>query len=240
MCTSKTLQQSSHATSDSTRRSGCSSYRGPHRCNKDDGCKWAAGHKAPSKGNGELCIGSWCHGVCFNACSAAAASLKVDFTSTGITATVEVTQSSSDLASETAHWTATFEEFDSNLCPSGQLNWHVHQTPGSGLRNDDCDSAVTGGHYDPTFACGGASQNNGVSVGEALDEAGTDLKTFPNAPFPKDTPAEFRICSALRDYAGQQPYAEVCGPASQTKCEIGDQSGKMGKLIISKSGFVMN
>ena len=55
------------------------------------------------------------------------------------------------------------------------MNWHVHQYPVSeSLANiravgetgnaAGCDADVTGGHYDPTFACGSASQNNGNGI----------------------------------------------------------------------------
>jgi len=71
-----------------------------------------------------------------------------------------------------------------------------------------CGSDVTGGHYDPTFACGPASQNNANG-----------------------------ICSILRA-TNQAPAGNglvkgeeyTCQESEQWACEIGDQSGKMGKL----------
>lgn len=143
-------------------------------------------------------------------------SLKATFEAAGIKATVKVTQSIPDLKEKRAKWTATFTEFtEADLCPGGQLNWHVHQTSGNGL-GAACGSSVTGGHYDPMFACGGASNNNGVGQDASLG-------------FPKG------VCSFMADNAGRD-YALRCTPSTQNLCEIGDQSGKMGKLDATSLG----
>jgi len=124
--------------------------------------------------------------------------------STRLYATIEVTQSRSDLRKKRAKWRATFRDFDNSkdgLCPGGSLNWHVHQTTGNGLGDASCGKPVTGGHYDPLYACG------------------------PNSDPRRDvTLAINRECTAavVEDYG--------CGPDTQDLCEVGDQSGKMGKL----------
>jgi len=105
-----------------------------------------------------------------------------------------------------AIWKAKFEHFDSGLCPSGLLNWHVHQTSGEGLGTAQCGPDKTGGHYDPRNKCGPASDKQGKT-----DEHG-DL-----------------ICSE----AFTQGYSGRCGGPSkkeQRGCEVGDQSGKTGKI----------
>jgi len=70
-----------------------------------------------------------------------------------------------------------------------------------------CSKGVTGGHYDPTFACGGASQNNANGVC-------SNLRATDQAPAGN----------------GLVKGAYKCTPDNQSQCEIGDQSGKMGKI----------
>jgi len=100
-----------------------------------------------------------------------------------------------------ADWKVKVKKFDPELCPSGLFNWHIHEFPGGGIAANgtdspsDCGPNKTGGHYDPTFACGGASQNQGNG-----------------------------ICGIL----GDRDYE--CSTTAQYNCEIGDQSGKMGKI----------
>jgi len=140
----------------------------------------------------------------------------------GLKATVVVEQSATQLVANTATWKAEFTEFDNNLCPGGQLNWHVHEYAGSGIRASGepgnanapgCGGDVTGGHYDPFFACGGASQND--VVGNGVCEV---LRTTNQTPL------------------GGAGNGKVLGPNyecstdDQSRCEIGDQSGKLGKL----------
>ena len=74
-----------------------------------------------------------------------------------------------------------------------------------------CGGGVTGGHYDPTFACGGSSQNNNNGICAIL--RATDQDPVGNG-------------KVKGDYA--------CTGTNQWACEIGDQSGKMGKLDATK------
>merc|ERR1712166_1709623 len=76
------------------------------------------------------------------------------------------------------------------------------------LNAPGCGKGVTGGHYDPTFACGGASQNNANGICAIL--RATDQAPAGN---------------------GLVKGAYACTNADQSQCEIGDQSGKMGKII---------
>merc|ERR1740117_7113 len=46
-----------------------------------------------------------------------------------LTADIKVTQSKADKRKNIAKWTADFRNFDSDICPGGKLNWHVHQYP---------------------------------------------------------------------------------------------------------------
>jgi len=100
-----------------------------------------------------------------------------NFNFDGLKADIEVSQTHWDQYINTAKWSSKFTEFNDDICPGGQLNWHVHQYPvsqtawdGANIRDvaatgnaPGCDASITGGHYDPTFACGGASQNNAVN-----------------------------------------------------------------------------
>jgi len=88
-----------------------------------------------------------------------------------------------------------------------------------------CGADVTGGHYDPTLACGGSSQNqaNGICALKACglvqnNECGQVLRLQAKT---------VEVCS-------DPNYA--CTAGDQSQCEIGDQSGKMGK-ITGKNGL---
>jgi len=139
-----------------------------------------------------------------------------------LTADIKVTQSNAEKKKNNAKWSAKFTEFNDDICPGGQLNWHVHQYPVSqtlaNIRAVDetgnaagCGSLVTGGHYDPTFACGGASQNKANGICAIL--RATDQDPAGN---------------------GLVKGAYACTTTDQSQCEIGDQSGKMGKLDATK------
>ena len=101
----------------------------------------------------------------------------------------------------------------SELCTDGgnDFFWHIHEkwtSTASEAYGADCGSTNTGGHYDPTYGCGGASQHQGTGACTALERgkaeglaqtcAGADLET-----------AEGRAL-----------------------CEYGDQSSKLGKLTV--------
>lgn len=135
-----------------------------------------------------------------------------------LTADIKVTQSNAEKKKNNAKWTAKFRRFNDDICPGGQLNWHVHQYPvsetlaniravGETGNAAGCGGLVTGGHYDPTFACGGASQNKANGICAIL--RATDQDPAGN---------------------GLVKGAYACTEADQSQCEIGDQSGKMGKL----------
>merc|ERR1712166_165924 len=83
-----------------------------------------------------------------------------------------------------------------------------------------CSPGVAGGHYDPTFACGKASQNNAngiCAILRATDQA----------------PAGNGLVQGA--YACNNTEISL-GLYSQSQCEIGDQSGKMGKIIGVNTG----
>jgi len=137
-------------------------------------------------------------------------------------ATVRVRQSKKDEQDNEADWKVNIYHFNDDLCPSGALNWHVHEYPGYGIRAIDADPStsavacaadVTGGHYDPTFACGPASQNNANGVCPILRSTA-------------QAPAGTGVVKTDDSYA-------ACQPDNQSSCEVGDQSGKLGKLTTS-------
>jgi len=154
--------------------------------------------------------------------------LKATFDDTFIQATVAVKQSSKDAEKNNAQWTVKFDTFKENeLCQSGSLNWHIHQYrvlgDDTGLGDAECGAAITGGHYDPTFACGGSSQNN---ANGSCDE----LRNTPrNIPAVQEDVPEGPVIGSTSEYTAN------CGNENQSACEIGDQSGKMGKLTTSRS-----
>ena len=144
-------------------------------------------------------------------------------------ATVQVHQTKGQKAANVAIWNVKIHKFNTDLCPSGELNWHVHKYPGNGIRAIDADPStsavacaadITGGHYDPTFACGGSSQNNDNGVCAFL-------RAQPQS-FPDDS-TETGNVTATNSY-------DACGEDNQSSCEIGDQSKKLGKLITGRKG----
>merc|ERR1712195_388199 len=85
-----------------------------------------------------------------------------------------------------------------------------------------CSKGVTGGHYDPTFACGGASQNNANGVCSNMRATDEALRAC-NAGNGLCVRAGNGVVKAVDSY-------DACTQDNQAQCEIGDQSGKMGKL----------
>lgn len=58
-------------------------------------------------------------------------------------------------------WTAHWTDFDKKLCPSGTLDWHIHEswhTHSETSSLEDCGADKTGDHFDPTFGCSPDSQ----------------------------------------------------------------------------------
>mmetsp|Transcript_3240 Transcript_3240/g.9216 ORF Transcript_3240/g.9216 Transcript_3240/m.9216 type:complete len:241 (+) Transcript_3240:251-973(+) len=106
-------------------------------------------------------------------------------------------------------WVADFSYFDQlNLCPSGEMNWHVHTywSPEiSGTSSlDQCGLDLTGNHYDPTFGCGPNSQFAGAGG----------------------------LCETVRPYTNGVQTCDL--PNDVSTCEIGDLSAKVGRLYLVK------
>ena len=159
-------------------------------------------------------------------------------------ATVTVRQTKYDKKNNEASWRVNIKHLNPDLCPLGegvvgQLNWHVHQYAGNGIRTvaegqadpplnaDGCGADDTGGHYDPTFACGGASQNNRAKNNANPAQSVCEILRDTDQSFPDGVvgPGKVKTDTATS-------YAAACNgtPVTQSVCEIGDQSGKMGKL----------
>lgn len=90
-------------------------------------------------------------------------------------------------------------------------NWHIHAKPVG--ENNECGPDFTGGHIDPSLACGGASEYKGTTC--------TALK----APDGGDWVAS---------YGSRCTGGTPDGSSEQQKCEYGDLSGKMGKIPTDK------
>ena len=104
---------------------------------------------------------------------------------------------------------------DSTCFSASGLSYHIHElwtdaTKSHGLGSTECGPAITGGHYDPAFGCGGATHN----------------------PFCKSKNSS--KCVDGSTGAGMTTYS--CNPTEYAKnpfaCEVGDMSGKFGKLAI--------
>jgi len=89
------------------------------------------------------------------------------------------------------------------------LNYHVHSywfnTSTTSASNGFCGDTNTGGHYDPNFACSGASQNYSTAC--------TDIGRIPSNNY-------VYSCTPALYQAGKY-----------SMCEVGDISGKNGVLM---------
>jgi hypothetical protein len=115
---------------------------------------------------------------------------------------------------------------DLAACYSGgastPLTWHIHDlwTDGgstSGLGSTSCGASATGGHYDPTWACGPASSGRS----SACDDAG-------------------KYCS--QSAAAYNCNSSVAAGTNRFACEVGDMSGRYGGLPLTsgKGVFSLN
>jgi hypothetical protein len=100
------------------------------------------------------------------------------------------------------HWTVVLDDVNiealTDMDCGGGLNWHIHEFTLDESRPECTD---LGGHWDPTYGCGGASQHDNTGV-----------------------------CDFL--YNG----TKTCTPEEDiTMCEIGDLSGKMGRIALDTS-----
>jgi len=105
---------------------------------------------------------------------------------------------------------------DSTCFSASGLSYHIHElwtdaTKSHGLGSTECGPAITGGHYDPAFGCGGATHN----------------------PFCKSKDSTMCVDGSMG--AGMTTYS--CNPTEYAKnpfaCEVGDLSGKFGKIPIN-------
>ena len=97
---------------------------------------------------------------------------------------------------------------DTLVAGVSEHNYHLHV--GWDRDTEQCGPEFTGGHYDPTRACGGASD------ALCLNDAGDRVKGFA--------------------YDGADvPATAKCGTAPwlQDNCEVGDLSGRAGKVPVA-------
>lgn len=88
--------------------------------------------------------------------------------------------------------------------PQKEFAWHIHSKWNNNASSgflDDCSAAQTGGHYDPTFACGPASQY-----------------------------ANDQMCTLQQSDMHSYQCSADTFPDRAINCEMGDFSGKFGKL----------
>lgn len=156
--------------------------------------------------------------------------IKVNFASDLVSGEAFFTQEGGDENQLSGTWKVILDDFDKaaladlydDACPKG-LNWHVHEkaVPASG----DCGPSSTGGHVDPTFGCGGASEFQKKKC-DGSPATASDLSDS--------------CCEVIgNDYA--------CDSGDNIiKCEAGDQSGKLGQIKYQKNtqvfedAFILN
>ena len=129
----------------------------------------------------------------------------------GLEGTVWLKQCGSGDKDTDGSWKVNIKDFDTTTCISGtatgELNWHIHAAEtGPGL---GCQSGQTKGHYDPTYACGPATQWDST------------------------------LCTTINQSRGGNgyTYSTECTSDTQEGCEIGDLSGKMGKVQTNLSSW---
>lgn len=156
-------------------------------------------------------------------------SLKTDIKTGEGDASVAVYQSPNDL--KRALFAVRVRSVGS-LCPAGagdvgKLNWHIHAKPvgnANGGQGAACGPTVTGGHYDPTYGCGGASAYQGGLCVDLCEQCNAD-----GAACTQDRGTD---CTGN---GGKAPKRACNRDDPHTTCEIGDQSGKLGKVDPKKS-----
>lgn len=98
--------------------------------------------------------------------------------------------------------------------PNARIPWHIHDRVDFGefaLGAESCGAVQTGGHWDPTLACG-------PSTGNSLC---TSLGIPPS--------------SVLGTSGIYQCNPSIYGPSAYA-CEVGDLSGKYGELLLTTFG----
>ena len=100
-----------------------------------------------------------------------------------------------------------------NMCGegfTGELTWHIHAKAAEEGNEILCDLGQTSGHWDPDFACGPATQ----------------------------WPTE--LCDIIKRalFPPEYVYSDVCSTDTPSGCEIGDLSGKSGRVSTYKLGEV--
>lgn len=110
-----------------------------------------------------------------------------------------------------------FEVDGSCSLPGNGLNYHINSfwlndSSSSSAGSQYCGSSVTGGHYDPNYACSNFSQN----INSGCDQLG-------------------RIASDGYTYTCNP---SIYAPGDYSECEVGDLSGKFGTIYPKKGKMI--
>ena len=122
-----------------------------------------------------------------------------------------------------ATWVVDILEINEDICmncdgcdgTANALNWHIHEFPITDFDAPPNICAQAGGHWDPTFGCGGASQFAG----------------------------DGGLCETIAGEIDGRETVQTCDPIGDiAKCELGDLSGKVGqvKIKLGKQQFSDN
>lgn len=114
-------------------------------------------------------------------------------------------------------------------CPGGStlsLKWHIHDrwthpTEISDAYGPDCGSTFTGGHWDPTYKCGSASDNPQEACKTQYNEI--------------NSPAQYPCDGSIENSRFEKGCNYKCSSTGQG-CELGDLSGKTRQVLAKGRG----
>jgi hypothetical protein len=136
-------------------------------------------------------------------------------------------------------WTVDIEHIDASICPTDNLNWHIHEKrlPEDGESPGDC--GATGGHSDDAFACGGASNWRTTTCNAFSDayvksysvDVTEDGKEYKARCAGDVVPGGGAINAKYINTGFGFDKTGAAVPVGQAGCEFGDLGGKMGKIL---------
>lgn len=135
----------------------------------------------------------------------------------------------------TAKWTVQITEMAADFCnEEGGLKWHIHQRPipAGETSPSGCAGTFTGGHWDPTFGCGGASEHQASMTCPLIRNkcmAPCYLTEMDECKMPS-------VCETLSTIPGRAEKQSCLPDTDIATCEMGDLNGKMGKISLTTTG----